>query len=70
MSGLGAPARRALEREDIFTLKKLSSYTEKELLSLHGLGPSAIPKLRKELKAKGLSFKNINSLKVKPAKGK
>jgi len=54
---LASPARRALERENISTLKQLSQYSEKTLLSLHGLGPSAIPILKNELKEKGLSLK-------------
>lgn len=57
LSKLSAPARRALEREEILTLEKLSTFSEKEILSLHGLGPSSIPKLEKELKTKGLEFK-------------
>lgn len=54
---ISAPARRALERENIFTLKKLSEYSEKEILSFHGVGPSAIPKLKKALDSEGLSFR-------------
>lgn len=57
LSVLGAPARRALEREKITTLKKLSSWSEKELLQLHGFGKSSLPKLREELKKAGLNFK-------------
>lgn len=54
---LGAPARRALENSGINTLEKLSTFTEKEILKLHGMGKSSIPKLTEALKAKGLSFK-------------
>ena len=57
LSFISAPARRALERERITTLLKLSKYTETELLKLHGMGPGSIPKLRNALKGKGLSFK-------------
>lgn len=57
LSLLGAPARRALERAGIHTEKDLSSWTEKELLLLHGLGPASLPKLRNALKLKDLSFK-------------
>lgn len=59
LSLVGAPARRALENAKIDSLKKLSSYTEKELLKLHGLGPSSIPILKKCLKENGLSFKAL-----------
>lgn len=54
---LGAPAKRALENNGITTLKKLSRLTEKDLLALHGVGPSTIPVLKKALAAEKLSFK-------------
>ncbi|TDL67713.1 hypothetical protein E2R58_00380 [Paenibacillus amylolyticus] len=54
---LSAPARRALENESITTLQQLAEYTEKEILKLHGIGPSAMPKLRNALEEEGLSFK-------------
>ncbi|MBN7816284.1 helix-hairpin-helix domain-containing protein [Algoriphagus pacificus] len=57
LSELSAPARRALERENILSLIQLSGYSEKELLDLHGLGPSSIPKLRKALESAGLMLK-------------
>ncbi len=57
LSQLVAPARRALENNGINTLKKLSTYSEKEILALHGMGPSSIPKLILALKNEGLSFK-------------
>ncbi len=57
LAELSAPARRALENNNIRTLKQLSKKSEKEVLSLHGIGPTAIPKLKKVLKGEGLSFK-------------
>lgn len=57
LSLLAAPAQRALENNGISTLKQLSNYSEKELLGFHGIGPSAIPILKKALKEKGLTFK-------------
>ena len=57
LSVIPAPARRALERESIKTLLKLSKYTEKELLKLHGIGPASIPTLKNALKEKALSFR-------------
>ena len=54
---LSAPARRALENNGLTSLQKLSSYSEKEILKFHGMGPASIPKLRSALKEKGLSFK-------------
>jgi len=58
LSALSAPAQRALTSAGISNLKQLSKYSEKEILSLHGVGPSSIPKLKKALNASGLSFKN------------
>jgi hypothetical protein len=57
LSMLGAPARRALENEGIDSLKKLSTYTEPEILKLHGMGPSSLPGLKNALKEKGLTFR-------------
>ncbi|MDF2456967.1 MAG: hypothetical protein K0R51_2960 [Cytophagaceae bacterium] len=57
LSLLSNPAKRALEQEKITTLKKLSKFTEAEILSLHGMGPASIPALRKALKNEGLYFK-------------
>jgi len=54
---LGAPARRALENNQITSEKKLSRYTEKEILRLHGIGKSSLPILQQALKDAGLSFK-------------
>ncbi len=58
LSLISAPARRALEGKGINTLQLLCQYSEKEILKLHGIGPSAIPKLREALKSEGLSFKD------------
>jgi NADH:ubiquinone oxidoreductase subunit F (NADH-binding) len=58
MKPLSAPARRALEREELNTLEKLARLTEGELLALHGIGPTAIPPLRSALAEKGLSFRS------------
>ena len=58
---LSAPAKRALENSKITTLKKLSTYTEAEILKLHGIGPSAIPILKNCLKNAQLSFNNIST---------
>jgi len=61
LSLLGAPARRALENNGIKTLQQLSKFSEKEILKLHGMGPSSIPKLRIALNSEGLSFKKISN---------
>lgn len=57
LSTLGAPARRALEKRQILTLDELATYTEKEILQLHGIGKSSIPKLKSALQQAGLHFK-------------
>ena len=57
LSLIGAPARRALENNGITTLEKLSEYSEKEILSFHGMGKSTIPKLQQLLSEKEMSFK-------------
>ncbi len=56
--GIGAPARRALERAGVDTLAKLANHSERELLGLHGLGPSTIPKLKQRLAAAGLALRS------------
>lgn len=57
LSLLSAPAKRALQNKGITTLRRLASHSEKEILNLHGMGPSSIPKLKTVLKQAGLSFK-------------
>jgi predicted RecB family nuclease len=57
LSLISAPARRALEGEGITSLEQLSTYSEKEILALHGMGPSSIPKLQDALRADGLAFR-------------
>lgn len=57
LSLISAPARRALERENIKTLDDLAKWTEKDLLALHGIGPSTIPKLSKALHEVKLNLK-------------
>lgn len=57
LSKLSSPARNALVHEGIDTLQKLSLYTEKEILNIHGIGPASLPILRSSLEEEGLSFK-------------
>lgn len=57
LSLLSAPARRALENAGIKTLTDLAKHSEAEILSLHGMGPASIPRLRQALKAKKMSFR-------------
>jgi hypothetical protein len=53
---LSGPARGALEHAGITTLTKLSQYSEREILKLHGMGPKSMPILRQALREAGLSF--------------
>ncbi len=55
---LSAPARRALEHAGIDSLAKLASYSEKDILALHGMGKASMPLLRKALAEAGLAFKS------------
>lgn len=68
MMGLSAPARRALESHGITTIKKLASFTEKEILSFHGMGPASLPALAKALRAARFSFKKPQVKKSSNAK--
>ncbi len=56
-STLVAPARRALETKGIETPQQLANYTETEILALHGMGKSSLPKLKKILLENQLEFK-------------
>lgn len=56
MASLGAPARRALQNNQISSLEILATYSEKELLKIHGLGRLAIPKLEAALRGVSRSF--------------
>jgi DNA-directed RNA polymerase alpha subunit len=56
LSQLSAPARRALENNGITSLQELSTYSEKEILKLHGMGHASLPKLRSALSEEGLQF--------------
>ncbi len=54
---LAAPAQRAMQLKSIMTLQQLAKYSEAELLQLHGIGKTSIPKLQAALAEKNLSFK-------------
>lgn len=54
---LSAPARRALENAGVKTLKQLVNYSEIDLLQLHGMGPSSLPKIKVLLQQQGLQLK-------------
>lgn len=54
---LSSPARRALLNSGIDNLAVLSKFSEQEILQLHGIGPTSIPILKKELEFQGLDFR-------------
>ena len=54
--GLSQPAIRALTSAGLLTLSKLSTATEAQVASLHGMGPSGIKLLKEALRKKGLAF--------------
>lgn len=54
---IGKTAARELSLNGISSLKDVSRHTEKELLSIHGVGPKAIRILREALAKKDLGFK-------------
>jgi DNA-directed RNA polymerase alpha subunit len=55
---LALPARWALINGGIVSLAILASYSEKEILKLHGFGKSSLPHLRAALATEGLAFKH------------
>lgn len=59
IKGLSAPAQRALAYHNINTLQKLALYTEKEILAMHGIGKTSLPKLKMALIKENISFKGV-----------
>ncbi|MFX3632777.1 MAG: DNA-binding protein [Candidatus Pristimantibacillus sp.] len=53
---LSNPAKRALAQAGITRLEQLTTISEAEILSLHGIGPNAIKQLRAALSDLELSF--------------
>lgn len=54
------PAKRALESIGVYTLEQLSTHTEAEIASLHGMGPKGVRILKAALKSAGLQFATPN----------
>ncbi|MEV0296750.1 DNA-binding protein [Nocardia sp. NPDC050710] len=53
---LGRPAERALAAAGITTLADLTTRTERDVAALHGVGPTAVVKLRAALAEHDQSF--------------
>lgn len=58
LSRLSSPARNALINAGITELEDLTEYTEKEILQLHGIGPSSLPTLKHAMAEKNVNFKS------------
>ena len=54
--GLSKPAKRALINNGILCAGDLAQWAERDVMQLHGIGPSARPILKVALRAEGLSF--------------
>ena len=55
--GLASPARRALVDAKLYKVSDLRKITEAELRSLHGMGKSAIARIKVIMEAKKISFR-------------
>lgn len=55
---IARPARTALGKEKIDSLEKLSDYSEKEIMQLHGFGKNTMQKLKNYMDENHVSFKN------------
>ena len=55
-AAIGKPATRALAGQGLMTLEQVATWTERDLLALHGVGPKAVRILGDELNSRGLSF--------------
>ncbi|WP_428140840.1 DNA-directed RNA polymerase subunit alpha C-terminal domain-containing protein [Chryseobacterium jejuense] len=54
---IAVPARKALKKEKIDSLEKLSDYSEKEILQLYGFGKNTVMKLKDYMKEHQMCFK-------------
>lgn len=55
--GLAAPARRALINAKLIKISDLKKITENHLMALHGMGPSSLPIIKREMKKLKIQFK-------------
>jgi hypothetical protein len=56
LRGLSKPAQRALINAGIFTVQDLSKRTQRQVMALHGMGPTSIPVLKEALMSAALRF--------------
>lgn len=55
---LAAPARRALVDAGLRRLEDLANLSEERVRSLHGMGPTALAKLKAAMKTAGIAFRS------------
>ena len=55
--GLAAPARRALVDAKLYKVSDLRKIRLEELTALHGMGKSAIARIKQIMEAKGIRFR-------------
>ncbi len=67
-ASFSAPARRALKTAGIQNIKQLSTFSQEDILNLHGIGKTSLPKLRLLLKQEDLAFKKVSVSKSKSNK--
>ncbi len=53
---VSGPANGALDHAGIVTLEQLATWTERDVVALHGMGPKGIRILKAALAEHGLSF--------------
>lgn len=63
---IGKTAARELSLNGITSLEQVATYSKKELLAIHGVGPKAIAILGEALAAKGLGYKESKT--TRPAR--
>ncbi len=56
-SGLAAPARRALVEAKLYKVSDLRKVSLEEVSTLHGMGKSALARLKVIMEAKKISFR-------------
>jgi hypothetical protein len=59
---LARPAQRALTAAGITCLEDLAKFREKDIATLHGIGPNALRQLKLAMTEKGLAF-SVNKIK-------
>ena len=55
--GLPAPARRALVDARLYKVSDLRNITLDDLIAMHGMGKSAVARIRTIMDAKGIRFR-------------